>query len=183
MAKRKRKSGNRKGFQLRVEKDYRSEAYVMYIVKAEIGILQAATMDPELTDGDVNRALEDLIGQLQEPEALTRLLPGDTSEGVQKHTSDTSSDLQGYVQHFILMNLKHAFEEHGPLEAEDVIGVLGVIKTSIKRWNMGMHRRGYLTYLEDFLGQMGITVDEISAEEAEALGITQAFEQLEKGEE
>ena len=183
MAKRKRKPGNRKGFQLRVEKDYRSEAYVMYIMNAEIGVLQAAAIDPELTDGDVNGALEDLIVQLQEPEALPRLLPGDTSEGDQEPPSDTSSDLRAYVQHFILMNLNHAFEEHGPLEAADVIGVLGVIKTSIKRWNVGMHRRGYLTYLEDFLGQMGVTVNEISAEEAEALDIAQAFEQLENGEE
>ena len=162
MAKRKRTAGNRKGFQLRVDKDYRTEAYVMYIVNAEIGILQAATIDPEVTDGDVFRALENLISQLQEPEALPSLLLGDTSEAVQEYTSDTSSDLRAYVQHFILTNLKHAFEEHGPLEAEDVIGVLGVIRTSVKRWNVGMHRRGYLTYLEGFLGQMGVNVEEIS---------------------
>jgi len=183
MAKRKRKPGDRKGFQLKLDKDYRSEAYVMYITYAETGILQAATIDSEVTDGDVFRALEDLISQLQEPEALTRLLPGDTAAADQEPSSETSNGLQGYIQHFILMNLKSIFEKHGPLEAEDVIGVLSVIRTSIKRWNVGMHRRGYLTYLEDFLGQMGIAVEEISAEEAEALGIAQAFEQSKKGNE
>ena len=54
------------------------------------------------------------------------------------------------------MNLQSAFEDNGPLEAEDVIGILGVIKTSVKRWSIGAHRRGYLTFLEDFLGQAGV---------------------------
>jgi hypothetical protein len=48
---------------------------------------------------------------------------------------------------------------------------LGVIKTSVKRWGHGAHRRGYLTYIEDFLGQAGVEVQKLSANEAKALGL------------
>jgi imidazolonepropionase-like amidohydrolase len=57
--------------------------------------------------------------------------------------------------------------------AEDTIGILGVIKTSVKRWGVGMHRRGYITFLEGFLGQMGVKVRQLSAEEASDLGLRQ----------
>lgn len=176
MAKRKRKPGERKGFKLRPVKDYRSEEYVHYIMNAEIGILQAATIVPELTDGQVDDALANLISQLKQPDAVSKLLPAETSTDLEDaEPIDTAAP--DFVQSFILMNLRNAFEEHGPLNAEDLSGVLGVIKTSVKRWNIGMHRRGYISYLEDFLGQMGAGVQKLSQEEAEALGPDEAFEE------
>ena len=39
------------------KKNYRTEKYVEYIFHAEVGILQAATLLPELTDGEVLDAL------------------------------------------------------------------------------------------------------------------------------
>ncbi|MBI1881586.1 MAG: hypothetical protein HYR94_25680 [Chloroflexi bacterium] len=167
MAKRKRKPGERQGFKLNLSKDYRSERYVMYIANAETGILQAATIDPDLTDGEVSEALADLISQLEQPELAGLLLSQKTDE-----PEPTEAKLEGkyaFVQHFVLMNLRSAFERYGLLDTEDVIGILGVIKTSVKRWSVGMHRRGYITYIEGFLGQMGVRVQKLTDEEAQAL--------------
>lgn len=170
MAKRKRRPDDRSGFKLNLGKDYRSERYVMYIVNTETGILQASTIDPTLTDGEVSQALEDLMVQLKEPDSFTKLLPGQApADSQQVDLRDESKN--SFIQHFILINLRAAFERHGPLDAEDVIGILGVIKTSVKRWSIGMHRRGYLTFLEGFLGQAGVRVQQLTEEEAEELGL------------
>ncbi|GAB4433822.1 MAG: hypothetical protein Fur0044_31280 [Anaerolineae bacterium] len=165
MAKRKRKPGEREGFKLNLTPDYRSEQYVMYIVNAETGLLQAGTIDPDLTDGDVSQALDDLIARLKQPEGA-QLLLGPAASSETKVEGE-----HAFAQHFVLMNLRSAFERYGPLEVEDVIGILGVIKSSVKKWSTGMHRRGYLTFIEGFLGQMGVKVQQLSAEEAEALGL------------
>lgn len=166
----KRKRGKRKGFSLRLEKDYRSEQYVIYIMNAETGLLQAGTIAPELTDGDIYETLENLIVRLEDPEVFAELFPDQSSDDSQKGRAD-DSDTTTFVEYFITMSLRNAFAQHGPLEAADVIGILEVIKTSVKRWSVGMHRRGYLTYLEGFLGQMGVNVKKLSAEEARALGL------------
>ncbi len=182
MAKRKRKPGRSKGFKLRLAKNYRSDKYVPYIMNAEIGILQASAIDPDLTDGDVSQALMDLISQLEEPETLSKLLPTEAFDGPKEVDINGHQGPTDFVQSLIMMNLRTAFDQYGPLGAEDVIGILDVIKTSVKRWNIGMHRRGYLTYLEGFLGQMGVTVRELSEEEVEAFGLdVEDFDQPEKG--
>ncbi len=167
----KRKRGKRKGFSLKLETDYRSERFTMYIANAETGILQASKIDPELTDGDVKQGLTDLIAELEDPERAEALLtPG---VEVQENEYDQRKDELGIVPHFILMNLHFAFDQYGPLPAEDVIGILDVIKTSVKRWGHGDHRRGYLTYIEGFLGQAGIQAKLLTDEEAKQLGLVQ----------
>lgn len=171
MAKRKRVPGERPGFKLNINPDYRSERYVMYIANAETGLLQAGTIESDLTDGDVSEALDDLIARLKQPEAAHLLLSQRSSE-----PEDSEAKLEGehaFVQHFVLMNLRSAFERHGPLDVEEVIGILGVIKSSVKKWSTGMHRRGYLTFIEGFLGQMGVKVQQLSDEEADELGLRQ----------
>jgi hypothetical protein len=169
MAKRKRKPGEREGFKLNLSKDYRSERYVMYIANAETGLLQAGTVDPDLTDGEVSQALEDLMVRLKQPELAEALLSQKTGEP--QSSEDKIEGKHAFVQRFVLMNLHSAFERYGPLDAEDVIGILGVIKSSVKKWSVGMHRRGYLTFIEGFLGNMGVKVQKLTAEEAEALGL------------
>jgi hypothetical protein len=170
VAKRKRVPGERPGFKLNLNQDYRSERYVMYIANAETGLLQAGTIDPDLTDGDVSQALEELIARLKQPEGASLLL-SPAAEGEAQGSEAKVEGEHAFVQHLVLMNLRSAFERYGPLEVEDVIAILGVIKSSVKKWSVGMHRRGYLTFIEGFLGQMGVKVQQISAEEAEALGL------------
>ena len=166
----KRKSGSGKGFKLQLTPDYRSERYTMYIMQVETGILQAATIAPELTDGDVTEVLVDLITRLKTPETLDQLLPAQAADEAEIPTIRNEEE-SNLVEHLILLNLREAFDKYGPLSAEDVSGILGVIKTSVKRWGHGAHRRGYLTYIEDFLGQAGVEVQKLSANEAKALGL------------
>lgn len=169
MAKRKRKPGEREGFKLNLSKDYHSERYVMHLMNAEIGLLQAGTINEDLTDGKVIEALEDLILQLQEPELFTQLLLSPTPAEHEELPAVKDDGTYTLAQHLVLMNLRSAFKQYRPLEAEEVIGILEVIKTSVKRHSVGMHRRGYLNFLKGFLGQMGVQVRQISAEEANEL--------------
>jgi hypothetical protein len=175
MAKRKRKPGERKGFKFSPAKNYRSERYTFYIMSAETGILQAATIAPELTDGDVFQSLRNLSSRLQEPEALPILLSAASSDEASSEalevTLDDSESRTNLVETLILNNLTLAFENHGPLDAEDVIGIFDVIRSSIKKWGVGMHGRGYLTYIEGFLGQMGVETRRLSDEEVRELGL------------
>lgn len=167
MAKRKRKPGERKGFKLKIPKNYRGDQYVPYIMNAEIGILQASKIDPHLTDGDVFEALRDLISQASEPETWSKRWAAETDDAAEE---PGDSQAQGdMIQHLIIMNLKSAFERHGPLEPKDVVGVLDVIKSSVKRWSVGMHARGYLTYIEGFLGETGVEIRQLSPEEVAEL--------------
>jgi hypothetical protein len=167
MAKRKRKPGSRKGFKLEIAKNYQSDQYTLYIMNAEIGILQASKIDPHLTDGDVFESLRDLISQAKEPETWSRRWATETDDSTEE-TGDPQ-DQTDLVQHLIMMNLRSAFEKYGPLEPEDVAGILDVMKTSVKRWSVGMHARGYLTYIEGFLGGMGVEMWQLSPEEVEEL--------------
>jgi hypothetical protein len=177
----KRKRGKRKGFKLELPEDYRAEKYTIYIASAETGILQAATVHADLTDGDVYQALGDLITDLKDPDMFQKLFfPTEenlTPEEKQKKEED------GIINFLIVSNLQDTFEQYGPLDANDVIGILDVIRTSVKRWSHGMHRRGYLTYIEGFLGQVGIGIRELSPEEVENLEFYRAPNQLEDGDE
>jgi hypothetical protein len=133
-------------------------------------------MDPDLNDGDVHEALNDLITKLEDPDTFQKFFASTDKDRAEGEKMD------GLVQSFIIMNLRQAFEQHGSLAAKDVIGILGVIKTSVKRWSHGMHRRGYLTYIEGFLGQMGIKTWQLSEEEVENLELYKAPDPLEEGE-
>ncbi len=167
MAKRKRKPGNRPAFQVKPVKNYRSDEYVMYIKSAETGILQAATIDSALTDGEVDTEIQTLIKQLQTPQGYRDLFsPQEADED-----EDSPIPKEVFVRHFILLNLRQTFEEYPPLEAEDLVGVLKVIRSSIKHWGRKDRRHGYLTFLEGFMADLGTTVQRRSEEEAKEMGL------------
>jgi hypothetical protein len=174
IAKRKRKPGEeRQGFKLNLSTDYRSERFVMYIANAETGILQAATVDSDLTDGEVSQALEELMAQLNDETVFRGLLLENQAPDAASHLDVSNKDRNSFVQNFILINLRTAFERYGPLNAEDTIGILGVIKTSVKRWSVGLHRRGYITFIEGFLGEMGVGVRKLTDKEVEEMDLKQ----------
>jgi hypothetical protein len=166
----KRKRGGRKGFSLSAFKDYRSDEFVPYIMRAEMGLLQAGQVDPTLTDGEVSQALTELMRQLEQPEALQRWLAEPETDEADPLTINTEAK-SDFIHRLIFMNLQDAFAQEGPISAEDVSGILKVIRTSVKRWGHGDHRRGYLTYIEGFLGQMGVQTQLLTEEEFEELGV------------
>lgn len=168
MAKRKRIPGG--GSKLRPIKDYRSPEYVPYIFGAETGILQAWKVEPDIRDGDVRQALRDLISPVQKsgelPETLTR--------PAREEFEIEATGKESLLRELILHNLSLAFEKHGPLDGEDLVGVLKVINGSIGAWNIGMSGRGYLNYLEGFMGQMGASTVALPPEEVKRLGLDKA---------
>lgn len=160
MAKRKRRPNERHGSKLRLAKDYRSDEYVTYIFRAETGILEAWTMKPDLRDGDVRDALRELMRTMKRTHELPALL----TENTEEPPPDTS-----LLEWRILDNLRQIFDENGPLDVEDTIGILTVINNSVGAWNRGMRGQEYLKYIRDFLGGMGVQVQQISEEEAQEL--------------
>ncbi len=166
MAKRKRKPG--RGSKLRPVKDYHSDKYIPYIFKAETGILQAWGIEPDIRDGDVRQALRGLIAQLRESDSLPEIL---TTDEVSRPIEVEFEQVEELIQKLILSFLREAFEEQGPLPAEDLIGVFKAINHSIGAWNIGMNQQGYLKYLEGFLGRMGVSKPREISEEADRRGL------------
>jgi hypothetical protein len=159
MAKRKVRSGG--GFKLRLEKDYRSDEYIPYIFRTETGILEAWTIEPDLRDGDVRETLRKLISSIKK----SGVLPGEL-------TGESASDqTTTFLEISILSRLRSAFDEYGPLDAEDVMGILSTINHSVGSWNRGMHGQEYLKYIKGFLGGMGVAPRQLSEEEVKMLGL------------
>ncbi len=98
------------------------------------------------------------------PEALTDFEEENT-------ISVDAADPEGLLAQFILNGLGLAFQENGPLVAEDVVGVLKTINGSVGTWNIGMRQQGYLRYLRQFLGQMGVESRILTEEEVKELGL------------
>ncbi len=166
MAKRKRRPGG--GLKLRRIKDYRDPEYTFYIMAAETGILQAWAIDSNLRDGDVRKALRSMIKQASQwVEILSQ--PGETAEEQRQTMLDNSN--HGLLQSMITMNLRDSFKKHGPLNAEDFIGILKVVNSSVGTWNRGMRGQEYLKYVRGFLGGIGVGARILTEEEVEALGL------------
>ncbi|MDM8521676.1 hypothetical protein QUF64_16655 [Anaerolineales bacterium HSG6] len=117
------------------------------IIKIETGILQAATIDPTLTDGQVEQVLQQLIRGLKKVEAPTRQL----NDSVIARMSETSNNL---VSECIISNFSASVNDTGILSIEDGIGMLRIIESSLVNWSTTKHDRSYLTYLGFFLGGM-----------------------------
>lgn len=166
MAKRKRRPGG--GSKIRPIKDYRADEYTPYIFKAESGILQAWAIEPDLRDGDVRETLRAIMSSIKKtgelPSFLTQLPAQTQSE------DEANSDKPGsMLEYLILTNLRDAFQEHGPLDGEDTVGILTVINHSVGTWNRGMRGQEYLKYIKDFLGGMGVFARRLTDEEVENL--------------
>ncbi len=152
MSKRKNRPGH--GSQLRPINNYRAERYIMHIMNVEIGILQASTADPELTDSEVKATLKGLITELRVSKSISEITP-----------SNLTAKL-------IMEGLKQAFNKHGVLTKEDIIGIFDVIIHSITA-HSETRGRGYLNYLKKFLEKIGVKVRKVSKEEAKELGLTE----------
>lgn len=170
MAKRKRKPGERSGSKLRPIKDYRDDHFTLYIAQVETGIVEAWTIEPDLRDGDVREALRKMIREMKRSDQLPDLAADD----------EEKPDGTSFLEWQILAGLRQAFEKHGPLNVEDTIGILGVINSSVGTWNRGMRGQEYLKYIKDFLRGMGVTMRQVTQEEAEAL-LLDASDEIESG--
>lgn len=142
---------------------YRAEKYVFITLATETGILEAHVVsDRSLTDSDIKTTVIEMIGRLRKGP-----LPALADMSDEEKHAFGRNDLLIWS---ILAQWQRYFEEHGPLGKDTLIGVLRTILGSIDfRRSNSPAANGYLEFLEDFLGQMGVTVRQISQEEFEQL--------------
>jgi hypothetical protein len=132
-------------------KKYKTEELVPLHYRTEVGIMETFVMtDRQLTDRQVEAALEKLILQLREGAAPLldeakqfTWVPGQEEEFLQRNIHSHWAELA----------------KAGDLPIpEKLIGVLRTILGSIEVWSTpGLHARGYLHYVEGFLKKMGTT--------------------------
>jgi tetratricopeptide (TPR) repeat protein len=126
-------------------KNYRTEKYVEYIFYAEVGILQAATLLPELTDGDVLAALTKFTGQIR-------------SSGWPQF-QEQPFDADGLIAWLIVQGWEDLFRRRGQLSRRDMVGCLNTVIESAETHVRKPEGRSYLKYLEKFMKRAGVSVE------------------------
>jgi len=154
MAKKRKRSRSRQptapGFKPRqpasTAKNYRTERYVEYIFAAELGILQAAKLVPELTDGEVLAVVRKLVDQVQ-ARGLPRLPQG-----------EQPMDPDRLIAWLIVQGWEDLFRRRGSLTKRDMAGCLTVVIESIEVRMRKPGGRKYLRFLDQFMKRAGVTV-------------------------
>ncbi len=139
-------------------KKHQEERFIPYVMKVELGILQASKVDPTLADDDMKETLRLLM------RAFKRSGPG-AADCDAARAKEIAGAVQGIAASLVADNLAQALDENGSLPAEDVIGVLSTAKGSISPWSQGPRSRSYLAFLEEFFAGMGIVVQVTGPEE------------------
>jgi hypothetical protein len=132
---------------------YKTEQYVEAIMKAEVGIYEAYVLtDRRLTDRKVRDALEYLVRDLRGEKPMP---PADNPQ-----TENDKGEPEDLIASRIKDNWRELFARSPRHSAADLVGILRTILGSIRVWSRpGPDSRGYLHYLEGFLGQMGVKVE------------------------
>ena len=151
-------------------KNYRTEEFVMYIMHAEVGIQEAATLLPSITDGDVLNALNRLLRGLETNSDLPHISVGKVKDGVMTIDADkvNPGDLTKVTSVIAaqIVNQWHlAMEKYGERSNADLAGCLRTVLDSVRTWTRGPKSRGYLAYAADFLKKGGVKIDLVPADE------------------
>jgi hypothetical protein len=138
---------------------YKTDELVPVFLATETGIYESYVMtDGQLTDRDVEAALERLILQMR-----AGPLPPFTESFQQGEGEEGEQDL---ITWNIRRNWQQLFETERHPGAEKLMGVLRTLLSSIKVWSTPHpDSRGYLRYLKGFLRQAGVSVEPLSPED------------------
>lgn len=148
-------------------KGYRTEKYVEHIFTIEVGVLQAATVLPELTDAEVLAALEKLTTQVRSS-GLPRF---------QKQPTDT----EGVIAWLIVQGWEDLFRRRGRLSTQDMAGCLETVIESARTHVRKRDGRGYLDYLQKFMKRAGVSIQVVPADELEDTELEDdSFDDLER---
>jgi tetratricopeptide (TPR) repeat protein len=137
-------------------KNYRTAQYVEYIFTAEVGVLQAATLLPELTDGEVLNALRKLVAQID--------------AGGLPRFREQPTDTDGMIVWLIVQGWEDLFRRKSRLSTPDMVGVLNTVIESAQTHVRNPRGRGYLKYLEQFMKRAGVSIKVKPASEFEGEG-------------
>ena len=133
---------------------YKTGAYANVCFRTEIGIYESFVMlDRELTDDDVEAAIETLVLRMRE---------GPLPPLGESHELTMSEDgEEELISENIRRNWRILAEEGSLPSRDDLIGVLRSILHSISIWrSKSLHSRSYLTYIEGFLKKLGVSVEQ-----------------------
>jgi hypothetical protein len=129
---------------------YKTDEYAPIFFRTEVGIYESYVMcDRELTDDEVEAAIERLVVQMREGP-----LPPFGE-------SDVITITEGGEEDLVIMNIRRNWqilEEEGTFPAwDDMIGILRSILHSISIWrSQSLHSQGYLRYIEGFMKKLGV---------------------------
>ena len=131
---------------------YKTDEYAPIFFRTEVGIYESYVMcDRELTDDEVEAAIERLVIQMREGP-----LPPPAETDVVTITEGGEEDL-------VIANIRRNWqimEEKESLPGrDDLIGVLRTILHSIEVWrSQSLHSQSYLRYIEGFMKKLGVSV-------------------------
>ena len=123
---------------------YRTAHYVEYIFAIEAGVLQAATLMPDLTDGKALAALRKLVEQVRQ-------------SGLPRFDAQPT-DPNGLLRWLIVQSLDEPFKKRGRLSPPDLAGCLETVIESAATHVRQPQERRYLDYLRRFMRQMGLSL-------------------------
>jgi hypothetical protein len=130
---------------------YKTEELVTVFMRTELGIYESWVMtDRELTDRDVEAALEKLVLQMRRGP-----LPA-FADGTAAPVGAEATDL---IIWNIRRNWHDLFQEEPRPSVDKLTGVLRTILGSVETWSSpSPTARGYLHYIEGFLKKAGVNV-------------------------
>ncbi len=143
---------------------YKNNKFLPLIFSTESGIYESFVMsDRKITDHDVRAALEGLIREIR----------GGTLVFPSQRQASEHPDAEG-GESLIVWNIRRHWDESSEGEPfpgrDNLIGILRTILGSIDVWgNISPTSRGYLRYLEGFMGKMGVHCRTVPPEFVEAL--------------
>jgi hypothetical protein len=131
---------------------YTTEENIHWLLEAEVAIYETFVItERQLTDHQVESALERLIGSLRQGNSL------DAEEDESVHCSSA------HPEDFIIWNIRahwrHLSESESRPSRSVLVGILRRVLGSVETWkSVSPTSRGYLSHLQGFLGQMGVSV-------------------------
>lgn len=143
---------------------YKNEKFVPVIYQTEFGIYESFVMsERKMTDHDARAALESLIRGIR---GGTIVVPRQQPPNDCTETEPADSPILWSIRR----HWDECFEEMPFPGRDNLIGVLRTILGSIEVWgNVSPTSRGYLRYLEGFMGKLGVHCREVSPEFVAAL--------------
>jgi hypothetical protein len=137
---------------------YKTDELIPWVYRTEVGIYESFVMTHRrLTDHEVRAALEELVLQIR---AGLPPIPHDAAEA--------DRVIEG-TQNLVIWNIRqnwHLRARSLPSPGRDaLVGVLRTILGSIEVWGSpSPSSRGYLDFIEGFLTEAGVSVEEVSPE-------------------
>ncbi|WP_205678923.1 hypothetical protein [Aquisphaera insulae] len=137
---------------------YRTAELVPVMLRTEVGIYESYVMlDPDLTDNDVQSAIERMIIQLRDGTLSPLPDPEDPDED--------EVDAEDFIRERIRRNWQVYSETKALPPKDDLIGILRTILNSLDIWRWKeMSPQGYYKFLKGFMKDAGVTIHRLESD-------------------